>query len=408
MKTPKFLTTVLLTAMAVASAHAQAPAPAAPAAQAPGGAGRGGRGGGGGGGAPAPTFTAEQYAALAKWNTTTLAQTATTALNALRQSSVSGASASELQAKADALTVAELALAAAKASLLEKVQTSPDKFNAEQLAFVAQNGGLQRPGNSSPGGTIAYNDYSGFTALWDGKTLNNWDGESDVWSIDHDAIHADTTKTPGQHHIHYVGPNPVFKDFDLKVEVKLGGGANGGLQYRGTLVNGHGPGNISRSHADAATKASPMGIPLPAGVTTVAAAQAKGITGNPWQLGGYQFDMNSPQNNYTGQLYENQGRGIVTAPGQIVQLAPGGLRYIIGTAVDNPVQFVKEHTGIDGEWNQFEVIARGNTLVHLINGHIISVTIDDDPALRTESGIMSLQLEGNGQIWYRNIYIKRF
>ena len=45
-------------------------------------------------------------------------------------------------------------------------------------------------------------------SLWDGKTLANWEGETDVWSIDNGAIHADTTKTPGQHHLHYKGPGP--------------------------------------------------------------------------------------------------------------------------------------------------------------------------------------------------------
>src|SRR5262245_15541275 len=85
---------------------------------------------------------------------------------------------------------------------------------------------------------VAYDDYTGFTKLWDGKTLNGWDGETDVWSIDHDALHADTTKTPGQHHIHYVGPNAIMKDFDFKVEVKISeAGANGGIQYRSRLLH---------------------------------------------------------------------------------------------------------------------------------------------------------------------------
>ena len=53
-----------------------------------------------------------------------------------------------------------------------------------------------------------------------------------------------------------------------------------------------------------------------------------------------------------------------------------------------------------------EIIARGNTLVHVINGQVITVTIDDNPTERAASGILSLQLEGSGQIWYRNVYVK--
>src|SRR5215470_10543730 len=75
-----------------------------------------------------------------------------------------------------------------------------------------QGGGLGR--GSEP---VAYDDYTGYVKLWDGQTFNGWEGETDVWSIDNGAVHADTTKTPGQHHLHYVGPGAVMKDFDLKV-----------------------------------------------------------------------------------------------------------------------------------------------------------------------------------------------
>jgi len=89
-----------------------------------------------------------------------------------------------------------------------------------------------------------------------------------------------------------------------------------------------------------------------------------------------------------------------------VELLPNQQQVRIGTAADNPSQFVKPHKGLDGEWNQLEIVARGNTLVHLVNGHVITVSVDDNPADRAPAGILSLQLEGSGQIWYRNVYIK--
>lgn len=52
------------------------------------------------------------------------------------------------------------------------------------------------------------------------------------------------------------------------------------------------------------------------------------------------------------------------------------------------------------------VIARGNTLVHVLNGQVITMTIDDDHGSRALQGILSLQREGSGQIWYRNIYVR--
>jgi hypothetical protein len=132
--------------------------------------------------------------------------------------------------------------------------------------------------------------------------------------------------------------------------------------------------------------------------------------GNIWQVSGYQLDIDSP-NGYTGQLYEGQGRSIVTAPGTFARLvpiaeAPDRGAVCIAVINENPTAAIKPHLGKDGEWNQIEIIAHGNTLVHIINGHVITTTIDDNPAFRAMQGILSLQLEGSGQIWYRNVYVK--
>lgn len=328
-----------------------------------------------------------------------------------------------------------------------------------QAGAPAAGGGGARGG----GAPVAYEDYAGFTKIWDGQTFNGWEGETDVWSIDNGAIHADTTKTPGQHHLHYKGSGAVMRDFNLKVEMKMSAaGANGGIQYRSRLLHALRAGSI----------ANPLGSAMPAGVTTIAQAVERGLivapaprgggaggnrgagngqaapgggpvapaaatpnpcvgqvgnlnpapagagrgnaapaalgalpTGNPWQISGYQFDMNSA-NNYTGQLYEGQGRGIVNAPGGMVLLLPGNCSARIATITANPAAAVKPHLGRDGEWNQIEIIARGHTLTHMINGQVITVTIDDNPVARAPQGIMSLQLEGSGQIWYRNVYVR--
>jgi hypothetical protein len=136
------------------------------------------------------------------------------------------------------------------------------------------------PGRSRGGGVsfappttkTPYDDYTGFTKIFDGQTFTNWNGEMDVWSIENGTLHADTTKTPGQHHIHYVGPGAIMRDFTLKVEVKLSAsGANGGIQYRSRLLHPAHGGSI----------ADPLGKPLPASVTTMDQAVAAGITAAP-------------------------------------------------------------------------------------------------------------------------------
>jgi hypothetical protein len=319
-----------------------------------------------------------------------------------------------------------------------------------------------------PTAQTRYDDYTGFTKIFDGQTFTNWNGERDVWSIVDGMLHADTTKTPGQHHIHYTGPGAVMRDFTLKVEVKLSAaGANGGIQYRSRLLHPAHGGSI----------ADPLGKPLPANITTMAEAVAAGITaapaprgggpggggsarggnppgggnaragggsapgapgaaaeatpnpcvgevgnrsatpstgrgnatatptGNPWQVSGYQFDMDSA-NQYTGQLYEGQGRNIITAPGTIGMLLPGNCKILLGKLPGDAKAAIKPHQGLEGEWQQIEIIVRGNTMIHMINGQVMSVTVDDDPVARAPQGILSLQLEGSGQIWYRNVYLK--
>jgi hypothetical protein len=305
------------------------------------------------------------------------------------------------------------------------------------LVFVqggAPQGGRGGGGVFAPITDVPYGDYTSYTNLWDGRTLNGWDGESDVWSIDNGAIHADTTKTPGQHHLHYKGPNAVMKDFDLKVEFRISAaGANGGIQYRSRLLMAPHKGSIQ----------NPLGSPVSPGITTFVAAVQAGVAEraparqggdgragergnpqgrqgapppnpappsptagyqNPWQVSGYQFDLDS-DNRYTGQLYEGQGRGIVNPPGGLVQLV-AGRQNRVGTVNANPAAAVKAHNGVQGEWQQVQIVARGNTLVHVLNGQVITVTIDDDPASRAPQGILSLQLEGTGQIWYRNVYVR--
>jgi hypothetical protein len=141
-------------------------------------------------------------------------------------------------------------------------------------------------------------------------------------------------------------------------------------------------------------------------VPSAGRGSAAAATGNPWQVSGYQFDMDS-DNQYTGQLYEGQGRNIITAPGTIGMLLPGNCKILLGTLPGDVKTAIKPHRGLDGDWQQVELIVRGNTMIHILNGVVMSITVDDDPAARAPSGILSLQLEGSGQIWYRNVYLKQ-
>src|SRR4051812_42246569 len=174
------------------------------------------------------------------------------------------------------LVVGTMVLALAATARVVHVQGGPPAAGGQAPGGRgAGRGGFG--GFTAPTTQTRYDDYTGFTKIFDGKTFTNWNGEMDVWSIVDGMLHADTTKTPGQHHLHYTGPGAVMRDFTLKVEVKLSAsGANGGIQYRSRLLH----------PAHAGSIADPLGKPLPATITTMEQAVAAGITAAPAARGG--------------------------------------------------------------------------------------------------------------------------
>ena len=59
-------------------------------------------------------------------------------------------------------------------------------------------------------------------------------------------------------------------------------------------------------------------------------------------------------------------------------------------------------------WNECHVIARGHTLIHLVNGHVMSVVVDDDPQERTSEGLIGMQVHVGPpmKIEFQNIRLK--
>jgi hypothetical protein len=47
---------------------------------------------------------------------------------------------------------------------------------------------------------------------------------------------------------------------------------------------------------------------------------------------------------------------------------------------------------ISTDWNSVHLIVRGNILMHIINGHLMSITIDDDAGNRTLTGLIGVQV----------------
>ena len=62
-----------------------------------------------------------------------------------------------------------------------------------------------------------------------------------------------------------------------------------------------------------------------------------------------------------------------------------------------------------GDWNQYEVIAEGNTLTHIINGHVTAILVDNDPTFSQSKGLIAFEIEGGGvvKISHRNVWLKQ-
>ena len=240
---------------------------------------------------------------------------------------------------------------------------------------------------------INFDDHEGWTQIFDGKALTNWDGDTDVWHVEDGAIVGESSPAhpSGTTNIIWRGGEPA--NFQLKLEMKLEGkGANGGIQYRSY-------------HVEPNLRPVPDDVPPEQGERR-RQQLALDTKHAKWNLSGYQADFDF-DNKYTGQLYEQSSpRGIIAWRGQVVATEAGKkptLLALLGTG-DEMKTFIKP-----GEWNQVEIIADGNMLTHIINGHIMSVLVDTDPKFSRAKGVIALEIEGPGElkIRHRNIWLKK-
>ena len=45
-------------------------------------------------------------------------------------------------------------------------------------------------------------------------------------------------------------------------------------------------------------------------------------------------------------------------------------------------------------------------MIHIINGHVMPVFIDEDQAKFRKNGLLGIQMEGTGKVSFRNLWIK--
>jgi len=214
----------------------------------------------------------------------------------------------------------------------------------------------------------ATEDEPGFQVIFDGRTLTGWEGNPTYWRVENGVLVGEITPDTvikSNTFIIWRGGRP--KDFELKLDYRITPVGNSGLNYRSASV--------------------------PDPITP----------GNRFAMRGYQFDIDGPKR-YIGQNYEEKGRLFMAMRGQVTRVV-GGRPPVVVASIGDEAQLATLAT--DG-WNAVHLSIRGNTLMHFLNGRLLSITIDDDAANRPADGLIGMQVHVGPpmKVEYRNIRLK--
>ncbi len=196
--------------------------------------------------------------------------------------------------------------------------------------------------------------------LFNGRNLDGWDGDPQVWSVEDGAIVGSSVDHKIKANTFLVWKGSEYDNFRLTYKARLEGDNNSGVQYRSTL-------------ADPKT----------------------------WKVIGYQADMHSKPE-YTAMLYgEGTGRSI---------MAERGTKAVLETesSASSVDKAAFEVTPVDlSQWHEYEIIANGNRLIHKLDGKTtIDVTDNHEKALKR--GIIALQVHA-GQpmtVYFKDINLE--
>jgi 3-keto-disaccharide hydrolase len=288
------------------------------------------------------------------------------------------------------------------------------------------------PGASGRGGgqrgtavPFEYDNNTGFQSLFDGKTLNGWDGAPGMWDVKDGAIHIDTAceHPTGTTYIIWTGGEAA--DFILKYDMKGTISVNGGMQYRSFLTEdpnapkyppppgrgaGAGAGGGGRGGSGGGGGRGGSGRGAGGGGRGPQVACATPPPPQPtreslakWNLNGYQVDFDA-NNQWGGNIYEQGGRNVITTPGHVLLAEPGKPVAITDTLADKATLDSWFHKD---DYNHFMVIAVGHTMSTYMNGHLVMMLVDNDPNYFRASGKIAPEVENTGVYWVKNIYLKK-
>lgn len=217
-------------------------------------------------------------------------------------------------------------------------------------------------------GAVSQSLEPGFKSLFNGRDLSGWDGDPKFWSVKEGAI-TGVTRPEEQKQgamTYLIWKGGEVDDFELRLSYRLTGErVNTGINYRNRRLDG----------------------------------QAT------WMVAGYQADIESG-NQWNGVLVEMGGRLHLAMRGQKTLIDSAGKINVNGSfgSPDELQALIKKD-----DWNEYAVIARGNHLVHKINGRVMIEARDEQVEKRALSGALALQLNHSypQTVQFKNIRIRR-
>lgn len=221
---------------------------------------------------------------------------------------------------------------------------------------------------------VIKDEKDGFIQLFDGSTLNGWDGDTAYWKVKDGIITGEATSpTALKSNTFLIWKDGEPADFELITAYRISPGGNSGINYRSEKVK------------DVA-----------------------------FALKGYQADIDG-ENNYTGQNYEERGRTTLAYRGQKVSIpttqsgesknnAWSGV--LVEASLGNTDSLKLK---INEGWNECHLIVKGNHLQHYINGILMSDVTDNDTTNRKLTGLLGLQIHAGHvmKVEYKNIRLKK-
>jgi len=203
-----------------------------------------------------------------------------------------------------------------------------------------------------------------FITIFDGKTFNGWKADTSVWHIENGCFVGEVTPSKQiKTNSFLVYTSSQAGDFEFKAQFKISKGGNSGVNYR-----------------------------------------SEELANIPFALKGYQADIDG-ENVYTGQNYEERGRGFLAMRGQNATINNSKDAFIIKPIANS--DSLKSKIKVD-DWNEIHLIVKGNNMKHYINGILMSETTDNDSSNSKLSGLIGLQVHVSKEmrVAYKNIQLK--